>query len=44
MKLTDVQKKLAEQLLLTVINRESIVEYNELASRINPPIVSQAGW
>jgi len=38
MKLTDVQKKLAEQLLLTVINRESIVEYNELASRINPPI------
>lgn len=38
MKLTDVQKKLAEQLLLTVINRESIVEYNELASRINPLI------
>lgn len=38
MKLTDVQKKLAEQLLLTVINRESIVEYNELAKRINPPI------
>lgn len=38
MKLTDVQKKLAEQLLLTVINRESIVEYNELANRINPPI------
>ncbi len=38
MKLTDVQIKLAEQLLLTVINRESIVEYNELAIRINPPI------
>ena len=38
MKLTDIQKKLAEQLLLTVIHRESIVEYNELANRINPPI------
>ena len=38
MKLTDVQIKLAKQLLLTVINRESIVEYNELAKRINPPI------
>lgn len=38
MKLTDVQIKLAEQLLLTVINRESIVEYNELANRISPPI------
>lgn len=38
MKLTDVQKKLVEQLLLTVINHESIVEYNELAKRINPPI------
>lgn len=38
MKLTDTQKKLAEQLLLTVIKRESVVEYNELAERINPPI------
>ncbi len=38
MKLTDTQKRLAEQLLLTVINRESVVEYNELAKRINPPI------
>lgn len=38
MGLTDRQKKLAEQLLLTVINRESIVEYNELANRITPPM------
>lgn len=38
MKLTDTQKKLAEQLLLTVINHESVVEYNELAIRINPPM------
>ena len=38
MQLTDVQKKLAEQLLLTVINRENVVEYNELGSRIDPPI------
>ncbi|MDA8227756.1 MAG: HNH endonuclease [Desulfitobacterium hafniense] len=38
MRLTDTQKKLAEQLLLTVIKRESVVEYNELANRINPPI------
>lgn len=37
-KLTEVQIKLAEQLLLTVKNREMNVEYNELAKRINPPI------
>ena len=37
-KLTDVQKKLAEQLLLSVKNHEMNVEYNELAARINPPI------
>lgn len=29
-KLTDVQKKLAEQLLLSVKNHEMNVEYNEL--------------
>lgn len=38
MTLTEVQIKLAEQLLLSVINRENVVEYNELASRIDPPI------
>ncbi len=37
-KLTPVQIKLAEQLLLSVKNHEMNVEYNELASRINPPI------
>ena len=37
-KLTDTQIQLAEQLLLTVIKRESVVEYNELGQRINPPI------
>ena len=37
-KLTDVQKKLAEQLLLSVKNHEMNVEYNELAARIKPPI------
>lgn len=37
-KLTDVQVKLAEQLLLSVKNKEMNIEYNELASRINPPI------
>ncbi len=36
--LTDIQTKLAEQLLLTIINRERPIEYNELASRINPQI------
>lgn len=37
-KLTEVQIKLAEQLLLSVKNHEMNVEYNELAERINPPI------
>lgn len=38
MPLTITQIKLAEQLLLSVINRESVVEYGELAARIDPPI------
>ena len=37
-KLNAVQIQLAEQLLLSVKNKEMNVEYNELASRINPPI------
>lgn len=37
-KLTETQIKLAEQLLLTVKNREMNVEYNELGNRISPPI------
>lgn len=37
-KFTDTQKKLAEQLILTVINRESHVEYHELAERIDLPV------
>ncbi|MDO4756940.1 MAG: HNH endonuclease [Parabacteroides sp.] len=36
--LTDVQIKLAEQLLLTVVKKEPMVTYSELAERINPPI------
>jgi hypothetical protein len=36
--LTDTQRKLAEQLLLSIIRHESVVEYNELANRIAPPI------
>lgn len=36
--LTEVQRKLAEQLLLSVKNKEMNVEYNELAQRISPPI------
>ena len=36
--LNEIQKKLAEQLLLSVKNKESIVEYSELAVRIDPPI------
>ncbi|MBR4655458.1 MAG: HNH endonuclease [Oscillospiraceae bacterium] len=36
--LNEVQIKLAEQLLLSVKNHEMNIEYNELASRINPPI------
>ncbi|MDF2800677.1 MAG: putative restriction endonuclease [Anaerocolumna sp.] len=38
MKLTEQQIKLAEQLLISIINRENVVEYNELASRIDPPM------
>jgi hypothetical protein len=38
MNLTNTQIQLAEQLLLTVIKRENVVEYNELGQRINPPI------
>lgn len=38
MNFTDTQKKIAEQLLLTVINKESYVEYNELAERVDVPI------
>lgn len=38
MVLTDIQKKLAEQLLITVITHESRVDYSDLASRIVPPI------
>ena len=36
--LTDCQRKLAEQLLLTVKNREAYVTYSELAERITPAI------
>ena len=36
--LNEVQRKLAEQLLLSVKNKEMNVEYNELAQRISPPI------
>jgi len=38
LKLTEQQTKLAEQLLKSIINREPVVEYNELATRIRPPI------
>ena len=37
-KLTEVQKKLAEQLLITIKNHEMNVTYSELAERIRPPI------
>ncbi len=36
--LTELQVKLAEQMLLSVYNREMFVTYSELASRITPPI------
>lgn len=36
--LTDLQIKLAEQMLLSVKNKEMNVTYSELAGRINPPI------
>ncbi|WP_019229972.1 HNH endonuclease [Sedimentibacter sp. B4] len=38
MKLTTEQIKLAEQLLITVLKKESYVEYKELGDRVNPPI------
>jgi predicted HNH restriction endonuclease len=38
MVLTDTQIQLAEQLLLSVIKHEPVIEYNELAERITPPI------
>ena len=37
-KLTEVQRKLAEQLLLTIKNREINVTYGELAERVQPPM------
>lgn len=37
-KLTHEQIKLAEQLLITVMKRESVVEYKELGDRVNPSI------
>lgn len=36
--LTERQKKLAEQLLITVIKKEPTVTYSELAGRIVPPM------
>ena len=36
--LNEIQKKLAEQLLLTIKNHEMNVTYSELAERIQPPI------
>lgn len=36
--LNDTQIKLAEQLLLTIKNKESVLYYSELAERISPPI------
>lgn len=38
LKLSEVQTKLAEQLLISIRNRESVVTYEELAERITPPI------
>lgn len=37
-KLTSEQVKLAEQLLITVMKKEPIVEYKELGDRVSPPI------
>ncbi|MBM7610137.1 putative HNH restriction endonuclease [Lysinibacillus composti] len=37
-KFTDEQIKLAEQLLITVMKKEPIVEYKELGDRVSPPI------
>ena len=36
--LTDKQVKLAEQLLLTIINGENTLAYSELGQRTDPPI------
>ncbi|MDY5100611.1 MAG: HNH endonuclease [Oscillospiraceae bacterium] len=36
--LTEIQRQLAEQLLLSIKNKEPIVYYHEIAVRINPPI------
>lgn len=36
--LTELQVKLAEQLLLSVLRKEPYVTYSELAERVNPPI------
>ncbi len=38
MMLTERQRKLAEQLLISVRNKEPYVEYNQLAKRIQPPM------
>lgn len=37
-KLNEIQIKLAEQLLITVIKREPYVEYKELGDRVTPPL------
>ncbi|WP_075979940.1 HNH endonuclease [Bacillus massilinigeriensis] len=37
-KLTDEQRQLAEELLITVMKKEPIVEYKELGDRISPPM------
>ena len=37
-KLTELQVKLAEQLLLSVKKNERVITYKELAGRVNPPI------
>lgn len=36
--LTETQRKLAEQLLISIKNKESIIYYHEIAARIDPPI------
>ena len=38
MALIDTQIQLAEQLLLSVLNRESVIYYNELGNRVSPPV------
>jgi predicted HNH restriction endonuclease len=44
MTLTNTQIQLAEQLLLSVINRESVVYYNELGNRVSPPVFQRQVW